>query len=72
MSKPSSSSHEESDRHETVRTLFNQAFAMEETERRWFLQTLEDRDIAADVERLLESSACCGTFRDKNSSCDGR
>ncbi|EMI51956.1 hypothetical protein [Rhodopirellula sallentina] len=62
---------DDADRHQVVRSLFNQAVALEDTERRWFLHALEDRDLAADVERLLESSACCGTFRDKNSSCDG-
>ncbi|GAA5504762.1 hypothetical protein [Novipirellula caenicola] len=55
-----------SDRHEQIRSLFNQAVHMDDTERRWFLHSIEDRDLAADVERLLESSACCGTFRDKN------
>ena len=54
------------DRHEQIRVLFNQAVGMDDTERRWFLSSIEDRDLAADVERLLESSACCGTFRDKN------
>ncbi|MFG0287423.1 MAG: hypothetical protein ACF8CQ_04575 [Rhodopirellula sp. JB044] len=60
----------QSDRHKVVRSLFAQANAMEDTERRWFLQTIDDRDVAADVERLLESSACCGTFTDKMSRCD--
>ncbi|WP_372719558.1 hypothetical protein [Novipirellula sp.] len=55
-----------SDRHEQIRAFFNQAVGMVDTERRWFLHSIEDRDLAADVERLLESSACCGTFRDKN------
>ncbi|WP_442511444.1 hypothetical protein SH528x_003125 [Novipirellula sp. SH528] len=53
-------------RHEQIRSLFNQAVDMVDTERRWFLGSIEDRDLAADVERLLESSACCGSFRDKN------
>lgn len=61
---------EDTDRHSKVRSLFDEAFAMEETERRWFLQSIEDRDLAADVERLIESSACCGSFRNKSfSSC---
>ncbi|EMI21446.1 hypothetical protein RMSM_01632 [Rhodopirellula maiorica SM1] len=59
-----------SDRHEQIRSLFNQAVNMEDTERRWFLHSIDDRDLAADVERLLESSACCGTFRDKNKDSD--
>ncbi len=56
------------DRHEQIRSLFNQAVQMVDTERRWFLHSIEDRDLAADVERLLESSACCGSFGDKKSS----
>ncbi len=52
------------DRHTQIRDLFDQASEMEDTERRWFLQSIVDRDLAADVERLLESSACCGSFRD--------
>lgn len=53
------------DRHEQLRSLFKQALEMEDTERRWFLQSIDNRDVAADVERLLESSACCGNFCDK-------
>ena len=56
------------DRHEQLRSLFEQALEMEDTERRWFLQSIDDRDVAADVERLLESSACCGSFCDKKPS----
>lgn len=55
----------DTDRYEQLRALFQQALAMEDMERRWFLQSIDDRDLAADVERLLESSACCGSFCDK-------
>ncbi|SMP47438.1 hypothetical protein SAMN06265222_102299 [Neorhodopirellula lusitana] len=57
------------DRHQQTRQLFNEAVGMDGTQRRWFLQSIDDRDLAADVERLLESSACCGTFGDRKSSC---
>lgn len=58
----------DTDRHEQLRSLFEQALEMEETERRWFLQSIDNRDLAADVERLLESSACCGSFCDEKPS----
>ncbi|WP_182871148.1 hypothetical protein [Stieleria mannarensis] len=56
------------DRYEQLRSLFEQALEMDDTERRWFLQSINNRDVAADVERLLESSACCGSFCDKKPS----
>jgi len=50
------------DRHQHIRTLFNEAVVLDDMERRWYLQSIEDRGLAGDVERLLESSACCGSF----------
>ncbi|MFG0262109.1 MAG: hypothetical protein ACF788_06950 [Novipirellula sp. JB048] len=60
------------DRHEQIRALFNQALEMVDTERRWFLHSIEDRELAADVERLLESSRCCGSFEDQDPSPDAQ
>lgn len=52
----------QNDRAKRLHALFKEAFSLEDIQRRWFLHSIDDRELAADVERLLESSACCGSF----------